>query len=202
METERPLNRRQDDRYLIDEIPLEGIGTLVEISKNGLKIKKASGFVTEDPTITFALSGQDIITEVRWQDKTFLGLRTAVAFNAPAFFTQRIKRAKEILAPAQRIINLENAVAQYKKEEGLISMINLCMEVHSPDPVIRKIGWYINEISSLQEKEKSSGIKGGEEGDEGEGQDKSGKEGKSIKEELIAQGDRFAGARRERRDRH
>jgi hypothetical protein len=186
MEAERPLNRRQDDRYLIDEIPLEGIGTIVEISKNGLKIKKASGFVPEDPTMTFALSGQDIKTDVRWQDQTFLGLRTVPAFNDPAFFTQRIKRAKEILAPAQRKVNLENAVAQYEKEEGLISMINLCLEVHGPEPDIRKIGWYIKEISSLQEKEKPSGIKGGEENDKGEVQDKSGDEGKSIKEELIA----------------
>ena len=40
METERPLNRRKDDRYLIDEIPLEGIGTIIEISKNGLKDKE------------------------------------------------------------------------------------------------------------------------------------------------------------------
>ena len=61
METGRSLNRRQDDRYLIDEIPLEGIGTIIEISKNGLKVKKAPDFVPEDPkdpTLTFPLFGQ------------------------------------------------------------------------------------------------------------------------------------------------
>jgi hypothetical protein len=179
METERPLNRRKDDRYLIDEIPLDGIGTIVEISKNGLKIKKAPGFILEDPTITFTISGLEIKADVRWQDRTFLGLQSAIAFNNPALFIQRIKRAKETIAPPQMKVHLDNTMVQYKKDEGLISMINLLMEVNSHEPDIRKIGRYIDEINSLQEKEKQSGIKGGEEEPKGNNE-------KSFKEELIA----------------
>ena len=48
MEAGRPLNRRKEDRYLIDEIPLEGMGAIVEISKNGLKVRKAPGFAPEE----------------------------------------------------------------------------------------------------------------------------------------------------------
>ena len=179
METERPLNRRKDDRYLIDEIPLEGIGTIVEISKNGLKVKKAPGFVPEDPTLTIPIFGQEIKATVRWQDKTFLGLQLATPFNDPASFIQIIKRAKEIIAPTQMKIHLDKAMAQYKEDEGLICMINLLMEVDSSDPDIRKIGRYIEEISSLQEMEIQPEIKDGEE-------DQKGEKRKTFKEELIA----------------
>ena len=151
METERPLNRRKDDRYLIDEIPLEGIGTIIEISKNGLKIKKAPGFVPEDPTLNIPIFGQEIKATVHWQDKTFLGLQSATPFNDPALFIQRIKRAKEIMAPTQMKIHLDKTMAQYKKDEGLFGMINLLMEVDSSDPDVRKIGRYIEEISRPQE---------------------------------------------------
>jgi hypothetical protein len=179
METERPLNRRKDDRYFIDEISLEGIGTILEISKNGLKIKKSPNFILEEPTMTFSLSGLEIKAEVRWQNRTFLGLKSAVVFNDRAFFIQGVKRAKETIAPVQMKVHLDNVVAQYKKDEGLTLMINLLLEVDSLGPDIRKIGRYIDEISRLQEMEKPSEIKDGEEAKKSE-------EGKTFKEELIA----------------
>lgn len=179
METERPLNRRKDDRYQIDEIPLEGIGTVVEISKNGLRVKKAPGFVSEDPFVTFPLSGREIKANIRWQDKTYLGLQSSAPFNDSAFFAQWIKRAKEIIAPAQMKIHLENAMAKYKKDEGLIGMINLLLEVDSEEPDIRKIGRFIDEISSLQETERKSELTEREE-------DPKDEKRKTFKEELIA----------------
>jgi hypothetical protein len=179
MDSERPLNRRKDDRYQIDEIPLEGIGTILEISKNGLKVKKAPGFVSEDPTLSFSLSGQEIKANIRWQDKNHIGLQTAPPFNDPAFFIPRIKRPKEIIAPAQMKIHMDHAMSQYKKDEGLIGMINLLMEVDSSDPDIRKIGRYIDQISALQEKEFQSTAQD----DKG---DQKAEARKTFKKELIA----------------
>ena len=94
-------------------------------------------------------------------------MQSATPFNDPALFIQRIKRAKEIIAPAQMKIHLDKAMAQYKKDEGLIGMINLLMEVDSAEPDVRKIGRYIDEISSLQEIEIQSELKDGEEEPEG-----------------------------------
>jgi hypothetical protein len=186
------LNRRKDDRYLIDEIPLEGIGTIVEISKNGLKIKKDPGFNPETPgfnpealTLTFTIFGLEITSAVRWQDKNFLGLQSTITFTDPSFFIRRIKQAEEILAPAQKKVLLENTLAHYKKDEGLSPMINLLMEMDCSEPSVRKIGWFINEISILEEKEKPSGIKDGEESAKDGVQEVGGEEGKTIKEELI-----------------
>ncbi len=186
MATGGPLNRRKDDRYIIDEIPLEGIGTMVEISKNGLKIKRAPGVNLEDPTVTFALFDREMKANVRWQDRSILGLQSAIPFDDPEFFIPSIKRAKEIIAPPQMKVHLDSAVGQFQKDESLVSMINLLMEVDSPEPDIRKVGQYIDQISSLQEQEKQSETKKEGEGGQGGEDDDKGDQEKTIKEELIA----------------
>jgi hypothetical protein len=191
METGRPLNRRKDDRYLIEEIPLEGIGTIIEISKNGLKVKKTPDFVPENPILTFPLFGREIKATVRWQDKTFLGLQSATPFNDPGLFNQRIKRAKEIIPPAQMKIPLDKAMSQYQKDEGLIGMINLLMEVDSPNPDFRKIGRYVEEICTLQDSQKGSDIKASEDEIPGERE-------KTCKEELIARALELQGGDKDR----
>src|SRR5208337_3175110 len=62
-ETKKPLNRRKHDRYLIDDIPVEGIGSIVEVSRKGLKIRKAPGFTTKDRTLNFKISSAEIKTD-------------------------------------------------------------------------------------------------------------------------------------------
>ena len=111
METEKPLNRRKDDRFFVNEIYLEGIGTIVEISKNGLKIKKIPGFLLENPTIQFMVSTLEIKGEVRWEDSTFLGVQSQSALSNPAFLSKRARRSKEVIAPPQFNISPEKSPA-------------------------------------------------------------------------------------------
>lgn len=180
MEREKPLNRRKDDRYAIEEILIEGIGSIVEISKNGLKIRKASDFTVENPNITFMVSTLEIKAEVHWEDKNFLGLQSTSALSNQAFLSKRVKRVKEVIAPPQMKVSPEKTIGQYKKDKGLMALINLLMEVDNPEPDIRKIAIYIEEISSLQEEGRKSAEK-----DEGEKEKDEAVEIKTCKEELI-----------------
>ena len=156
MEAIKPLNQRKCDRYFIEDIPIEGIGSIVEISRKGLKIRKAPGFTVKSPTLNFNLSTLEIKTDVRWEDKNFIGLLFSGAFNDPAFIIKRIKRPKETVVPPQMSLP-DKAIQQYRKDEILTKMVNLLMEVDSLEPNIWKIGVYINEISNLQENESKSG---------------------------------------------
>jgi hypothetical protein len=200
MEAKKPLNQRKWDRYFIDEIPIEGIGSIVEVSRKGLKIRKAPGFTVKPPTLNFNLSTLEIKTEIRWEDKNFIGLQFSGAFNDPAFIIKRIKKPKEIVVPPQMSVS-DKSIQQYRKDEILTKMVNLLMEVDSPEPNIWKIGTFINEISNLQEKENKTAqeVKAGEEIKNGD-QKKNGEEGKGeggtvkeikeneylLKDELIA----------------
>ncbi|MGC2062314.1 MAG: hypothetical protein WA610_05000 [Thermodesulfovibrionales bacterium] len=153
MQTEKPLNQRKFDRYVIDEIPVQGIGSIVEVSRKGLKIRKAPGFSIPGPALNFKLSTVEIKTAVRWEDSNFIGLQFEGAFNDPSFIIKRIRRPKEAVVPPQMSIPAKS-ILQYKKDEILTAMVNLLMEVESSEPNLTKIGTFINEICVLEEKEK------------------------------------------------
>lgn len=185
METEQPLNRRKFDRYVIDEIPVQGIGSIVEISRKGLKIRKAAGFSTDGPALNFKLSTIEIKTVVCWEDNQFIGLQFAGAFNDPSFIIKRIRRPKEAVVPPQMSVPAK-AILQYKKDEILTAMVNLLMEVESSEPNLTKIATFINEICTLEEEEKQRA-------EEAEGESEEGKEKalqeireQTFKEEVIA----------------
>ncbi len=187
METKGPLNRRKHDRYFIEEIPVEGIGNIVEVSRKGLKIKKAPGFTPEGAALNFKLATLEIKTDVRWEDNHCIGLQFSGAFNDPKFIIKRIKRPKETVIPPQMKVT-DEAIQQYKKDEILTKMASLLMEVDCPEPNISKIGIYIDEISELEEKKRAAEEEKPE-GD-GSGEEENAEEGTqdtpSLKDELIA----------------
>ncbi len=183
METGKPLNQRKHDRYAIDEIPVQGIGSIVEVSRKGLKIRKAAGFGNPGQVLNFKLSTVEIKTVVRWEDNTFIGLQFAGAFNDPSFIIKRIKRPKEAVVPPQMSLPAK-AILQYKKDEILTAMVNLLMEVESADPNLMKIGTFINDICTLEEEERQ----GEEEAGDGEEKEEKLQEirEQTFKEEVIA----------------
>lgn len=179
MEAGRLLNRRKEDRYWVDEIPLEGMGAIVEISKNGLKVRKAPGFAPEETILSFPLADLEIKAAFRWQDNNFFGLEVDVPFENPDFFIEWIIRPEETMVRPRMKIQPDRTMDYVKRDEGLIGMINLLLEVDGPDPDIKKIARYIDEICTLQESEKEQEIKAAEE-------ENPGKKEKSCKDELIA----------------
>jgi hypothetical protein len=166
METKSSLNLREHDRYFINEIPVEGIGSIVEISRKGLKIRKAPDFTVEGQILNFKISTLELQTNVRWEDGNFIGLQVAGGFNDPKFImniVKLIKRPKETIIPPQMSVP-DEAIQQYKKDEVLTMMVDLLMEVDCPEPNITKIGICIDEISALQKKNEAAAEK--EKGDE------------------------------------
>ncbi|MBF0558593.1 MAG: hypothetical protein HQL08_07410 [Nitrospirae bacterium] len=149
------LNRRKYDRYFINEIPIGNIGSIAEVSKKGLKIRKDPGFTLQSPKLNFNIGTSEIKTDVRWDDKTFIGVEFTGVFNDPKFIVSRLKRPKETDVPPQMKVQ-DKAIQQYKKDEILYKMVNLLLEIESPEPNIRKMGTYIDEISRLEEAEKEA----------------------------------------------
>jgi hypothetical protein len=176
---EPPQNRRKEDRYDVEEIPLEGIGSIVEFSRWGLKIKKAADFKKKTPALSFTVSGLELTGEIRWEDGTFIGVRLAAPLVAPSFFIKRIKRVKETLPPAQMKISPDGPALNYKKDELLPLTIGLLLEAESPEPDIRMIGSSVNALSDLQEAEEKKEP-------EGEEKEEDTNRPKSCKDELIA----------------
>ena len=152
MEDENSLNMRMDDRYFINEIPLAGIGSIVEVSRNGLRIKKVPGHTIDGPVMALQVGSRQIKGAIRWSDTLSIGLRTDGLFNDPSQIRELLKKAKENVAPPQMKVT-DKAIQQYKKDEVVVAMVNLLMEVESLEPNVIKIGQHINEVCTLEEKQ-------------------------------------------------
>jgi hypothetical protein len=147
------LNRRKDDRYPIQEIPVGGLGTIIEASRRGLKIKKEAQYNQKTATLSFTVATLEIKTQVKWEDGTFLGVELTGSLSDPTFFIKKTRKVKETIAPPQMKVLPDKAIQHFKKEERLTSMINLLMEVEGLEPDVRKIGDYIDLICRQEEKE-------------------------------------------------
>lgn len=146
------LNRRKDDRYFIEEIPIPGMGGIVEVCRNGLKIRKTAGSGMRGNIVSVNIAEHEIKTAVRWEDNLFIGIQVEQPFTDPAFIIKRVIRPKETLAPPQMAVS-EKAILHYTQDEVLTSMIALLMEIESTEPNIAKIGTCIEDICSLKDKE-------------------------------------------------
>jgi hypothetical protein len=147
------MNRRKDDRYPIQEIPVGGLGTIIEVSRRGLKIKKEAQNNPKTASLSFTVATLEIKTQVKWDDGTFLGVELTSPLSDPTFFIKKTKKSKENIAPPQMKVLPDKVIQHYKNEEMLTSMINLLMEVEGIEPDVRKIGSYIDLICRQEEKE-------------------------------------------------
>jgi hypothetical protein len=179
MERVSPLNRRKESRYFIEGISIEGIGTIVEVSKNGLRILKDPAFSLKDPELKFMIASVEFKGRVKWEDELFIGVEGPHPLGGPAFLEKRIKRVKEALPPPQWMIVPEKAVVHYKKSEGLVAVVNLLLELESEDPDIRKLADLIERVSQYEEGEREKALEAGTEPSEALK--------KSCKDELRAQ---------------
>jgi hypothetical protein len=148
-----PINKRKDDRYPVQEIFVDGLGTIIEASRRGLKIKTESPFTPQGSTLSFTVESLAIVTEIKWQEGTFLGLEIIRPLSDPAFFIKKTRKAKETIAPPQMKINPDTLVEPNNKGGMLPSLIDLLLEVEGEEPDLRRIAARIDMLCPDEEEE-------------------------------------------------
>jgi hypothetical protein len=149
-----PMNRRKEDRYPIQEILIQGLGTIIEASRKGLKIKIEPGFEPKTLSLVFKVENLALQTVIKWQEGDFLGLEITAPLSDPAFFIKKTRKAKELLAPPQMKIFPETLIDPNNKGDLFPAMIDLLLEVESEEPDLRKIAAHIDLICPDEEEDK------------------------------------------------
>jgi hypothetical protein len=75
------LNRRNQNRYIVKEFATGTIGTITEISRGGVRIKKRNSEEITDTQLTAPILNNEIISDIAWQNKNYIGLRFADEFD-------------------------------------------------------------------------------------------------------------------------
>lgn len=150
------MNKRADNRYFTKAIPLENIGDIVEVSRNGLKIRKKTADEVEggheaegdDQWLVVPLAGRDIKARIIWQDRSHMGLSMEKSLDDLEFIKKNIRTLKQGDFPPQ-IMAPEDSFLTYRKEDLLCTLINFLVELDSPHTDMYKLKAYIDEISGL-----------------------------------------------------
>jgi len=142
------MNRRNDIRYIISEFPVKEIGTIIEISKAGMKIKKLISDEIEHSELTIPIVGHEIKAAIIWQDKHYMGLRYGHEFDIVKLVKKITKKIKEPEFKPKKIIS-NAAIAAFSKKDALSSFVNLIAELENPDTDTTKLQSYVEEISNV-----------------------------------------------------
>jgi hypothetical protein len=140
------LNRRHDNRYIVSEFPVKDIGSIIEISRLGMKIRKLHSEDIPGPVLAVPIVDHDIEAEIVWQDKNYIGLRYEHEFDVAHLVETITKKIKEPEISSKKTI-LDHEIASYTKKDIFSPFINLMAELENPDTDITKLQAYVEEIS-------------------------------------------------------
>lgn len=194
------LNKRKYDRYPVKAIPIEDIGDIIELSRNGLRVQKK----TAEPTIketdetpeeeeeeaitelTIPLSGKQLKAHIVWQDEKHMGLRFAAELEDCQIIKDKTRKIQDFEIKPARVITDKEIMAVTKKDL-LSSFINLMAELETPETNLNKLKIYIEDINSVCEetfgrKKRPSKTEGEEEETEGETEEEE-EESKDVDED-------------------
>jgi hypothetical protein len=98
--------------------------------------------------LTFLILKNELKADIVWQDKNYMGLRFADAFNVVQLIKALTKRIKEPEIKPKKIIQ-DNAIASFANNDVLSFCINLMAELENTETNITQLKIYVQEISDI-----------------------------------------------------
>lgn len=145
------LNRRTDNRYIINPISVGALGSIVEISKGYMKIKKMNSEEIKDTKLVIPFFKKELKADLLWQDNINIGLKYSEELDVEQLIKKFTLRVKE---PAIRPKNIfsDDAIACITKKDVLSTCINFMEELENLDTDITKLQTYVDDISDVCQK--------------------------------------------------
>ena len=145
---DQPLNRRTHNRYIINAISVGDLGSIVEISKGGMRIRKMNSEDITGPKLIIPFLKKELKADIVWQDKKDIGLRYACEFDLVNLIKKLTLKIKEPAIRPKRVIS-DDAIAGTTRKDVLNSCINLMEELENLDADITKLRTYVEDISDV-----------------------------------------------------
>jgi hypothetical protein len=142
------LNRRTDIRYIIHPISVGSLGSIVEISKGYMKIRKMNSEEIKDPKLIIPFFKKELKADLLWQDNINIGLQYSEELDLEQLIKKLILRVKEPAIRPKKIIS-DDAIAGISKKDVLSICINFMGELENLDTDITKLQAYVDDISDV-----------------------------------------------------
>jgi hypothetical protein len=126
------LNRRGQNRYFTKEFSAGGIGSIIEMSGGGMRIRKTGMLEIKGPSLTIPVFGKEIKAYIVWQDKYFMGLRCSYEFDIIPMIKKLVQTLREPEFRPKKTIT-DDSIAGITHKDVLSSCLNLIEELENPD---------------------------------------------------------------------
>jgi hypothetical protein len=145
------LNRRTDIRYIIHPISVGSLGSIVEISKGYMKIRKMNSEEIKDPKLIISFFKKELKADLLWQDNINIGLQYSEELDVEQLIKKFTLRVKEPAITPKKTIS-DDAMAGISNKDVLSICINFMEELENLDTDITKLQTYVDEISDICQK--------------------------------------------------
>jgi hypothetical protein len=142
------LNRRIDNRYIIHPISIGTLGSIVEISKGYMKLRKTSSEEIKDPALVISFFKKELKADVLWQDNINIGLRYSEELDIEQLIKKLTLRVKEPEISPKKIIS-DDAFTGISGKDILSTCINFMGELENLDTDITRFQTYVEDISDV-----------------------------------------------------
>jgi len=142
------LNRRTNNRYIINAVSIGDIGSIVEISKGGMRIEKLNGEEITGPKLIVPFFKKELNADIVWQDKKNIGIKYAADIDVGRLIKALARKIKGPDFMPEKIIS-DDDIAGITETDVLSCCINLMEELENINTDMTKLRAYIEDISDL-----------------------------------------------------
>ncbi|MBF0342953.1 MAG: hypothetical protein HQL06_01860 [Nitrospirae bacterium] len=142
------LNRRRNLRYSLNKLVAGGLGSIIEVSRTGTKLRKNKSDMFDKPETIIPLAGRQLKCRLIWQDEKMAGLEFLTPFEDVDFIIKNIKRLKDAAFRTQKKLS-DEAVTEFIRTESTSTIINLMAELESKNTNLKVLKELIYKLPGL-----------------------------------------------------
>ncbi|WP_200762388.1 HDOD domain-containing protein [Nitrosophilus alvini] len=143
------LSKRQCDRYHVDNLYIEGIGKILDVSKNGAAIEKREIEEVKKTKIEIKIQNLEKTVEIKRQTLKEMGVMFEESLKSVDFFEKYVKKPHRINFRLERNIS-ENDIEKDERLDTVKAVINLMLELDDPNTTVVKFKTHIEALPELE----------------------------------------------------
>ncbi len=144
------LNKRNYERYFIEGIEIQGLGTVFDVGKKGFRVKKEKPEDIEGELFEIPVKDKTIKVAIAKQDSEFIEFEFLEEFDVFEYIKSHIKTYKNIEVKSDKNID-KKILIEFQGRDNLRKVINLMAELEDPNTNSDKLIAVIEEIPEVEE---------------------------------------------------
>ncbi len=145
------LNKRNYERYFVEGIIIDGLGTVFDVSSKGFRVLKEKPDEIEGELFEIPVKDKTLKVAIAKQDSEFIEFEFLDEFDVHEYIENHLRTYKTIEIKSDKTID-RKILIEFQGKDNLRKVINLMAELEDPNTNADKLIAVIEEIPEVEEK--------------------------------------------------